>query len=75
MRRLIRSVLSSKVAEERLQVVDRFTLEKPRTKEVAQVLANLEVSGSALMVTGEPDRTVFLAARNLPETKVSRRPI
>ncbi|HJX61324.1 MAG TPA: 50S ribosomal protein L4 [Dehalococcoidia bacterium] len=71
MRRLaIRSVLSSKVAEERLQVLDRFTLEKPRTKEVAQVLANLEVSGSALMVTGEPDRTVFLAARNLPETKV-----
>jgi large subunit ribosomal protein L4 len=71
MRRLaIRSVLSSKVAEGRLQVLDSLILEKPRTKDVAQVLANLEVSGSALIVTGESDRVVFVAARNLPETKV-----
>jgi len=71
MRRLaIRSALSSKVADGRLQVLEGLTLDKPRTKDVADVLANLEVSGSALIVTGEPDRTAFLAARNIPETKV-----
>jgi large subunit ribosomal protein L4 len=66
----IRSVLSDKVAEGRLQVLDRLTLERPRTKDMAGVLTNLEVSGSALIVTGEPDRNVLLGARNLPETKV-----
>ena len=71
MRRLaIRSVLSDKLAEERLQVLDSLALEKPRTKDVAEVLANLEVSGSALIVTEEQERNVFLGARNLPETKV-----
>jgi len=71
MRRLaIRSVLSDKAAEGRLQVLDRLALERPRTKDVAGVLANLEVSGSALIVTEEPERNVFLGTRNLPETKV-----
>lgn len=66
----IRSVLSSKVAEGGLQVLDHLVLEKPRTKDVAEVLTNLGVSGSALIATGEPERNVLLGARNLPETKV-----
>lgn len=66
----IRSVLSDKAAEGRFQVLDGLASERPRTKDMAEVLANLEVSGSALIVTGEPERNVFLAARNLPETKV-----
>ena len=71
MRRLaIRSVLSDKAAEGRLQVLDRLSLDKPRTKDVAEVLANLEVSGSALIVMAEPEPNVLLGARNLPETKV-----
>ena len=71
MRRLaIRSVLSDKAAEGRLQVLDRLALDKPRTKDVAEALANLEVSGSALIVIAEPERNVLLGARNLPETKV-----
>ena len=71
MRRLaIRSVLSDKAAEGRLQVLDRLSLDKPRTKDVAEVLANLGVSGSALIVIAEPERNVLLGARNLPETKV-----
>jgi large subunit ribosomal protein L4 len=71
MRRLaIRSVLSDKAAEGRLQVLDRLSLDKPRTKDVAEVLANLEVSGSALIVMAEREPNVLLGARNLPETKV-----
>jgi large subunit ribosomal protein L4 len=71
MRRLaIRSVLSDKAAEGRLQVLDRLALDKPRTKDVAEMLTNLGVSGSALIVIAEPERNVLLGARNLPETKV-----
>jgi large subunit ribosomal protein L4 len=71
MRRLaIRSVLSDKAADGRLQVLDRLALDKPRTKDVAEMLTNLGVSGSALIVIAEPERNVLLGARNLPETKV-----
>ena len=71
MRRLaIRSVLSDKAAQGHLQVLDRLALEKPRTKDVAEMLANLEVTGPALIVTVEPEPNVLLGARNLPEAKV-----
>jgi large subunit ribosomal protein L4 len=66
----IRSVLSDKAAEGRLQVLDSLAAERPRTKDMAEVLAHLEVTGSALIVTGEPERNVLLGVRNLPETKV-----
>lgn len=71
MRRLaIRSALSGKVADGQLVVVDRIALEKPKTKEMARVLRNVGVERSALIVTGQPDRTVFVSARNLEKTKV-----
>jgi large subunit ribosomal protein L4 len=71
MKRLaIRSVLSGKVAEGRLMVVKELALEKPRTKEMVSVLSNLGIERSALIVTGEPDRSVHVSARNIPKTKV-----
>jgi len=71
MRRLaIRSVLSDKAAQGHLQVLDRLALEKPRTKDVAEMLANLKVTGPVLIVTVESEPNVLLGARNLPETKV-----
>lgn len=71
MRRLaIRSALSGKAADGELIVVDRLELERPSTKEMARILANLGVDRSALIVTGEADRTVLLSARNLERKKV-----
>jgi large subunit ribosomal protein L4 len=71
MKRLaIRSVLSGKVADGRLMVVNELALEKPRTKDMVSVLANLGIERSALIVTGEPDRDVHVSARNIPKTKV-----
>jgi len=71
MKRLaIRSVLSGKVADDRLVVVKELALEKPRTKEMVSVLSNLGIERSALIVTGEPDRSVQVSARNIPKTKV-----
>jgi large subunit ribosomal protein L4 len=70
MRRLaIRSVLSAKASEGSLVVIDELSLDKPSTKAVAEMLDALGVEGSALIVTGEPQRTVFVSARNLPKTR------
>jgi large subunit ribosomal protein L4 len=71
MRRLaIRSALSGKVSDGQLHIVDKLGFERPRTKDVGRVLHNVGIERSALIVTGEPDRSVLVSARNLPKTKV-----
>jgi large subunit ribosomal protein L4 len=71
MRRLaIRSVLSSRVAEERLHVVSDFGLDDPSTQAMRDALGALGIERSVLIVTGTPDRTVHLSARNLPGARV-----
>jgi large subunit ribosomal protein L4 len=71
MRRLaIRSALSGKVADGELVVIDELTFKAPKTKEVIRILRNVGIQRSALIVTGEPDRTVLASARNLEKTKV-----
>ncbi len=71
MKRLaIRSVLSGKVVDGQLHVVDKLSFAQPRTKEMVRVLHNVGIERSALIVTGEPDRSVLVSARNLQKTKV-----
>ena len=69
MRRLaIRSVLSGKAADNELVVLDQFGLDRPNTKAVEAMLQAVGASGSALIATEAPDRSLFLSARNLPKT-------
>jgi large subunit ribosomal protein L4 len=71
MRRLaLRSVLSAKAADGSISVLDRLSVDTPRTKEMARVLQNLGLERSTLIVTAEPDRSVFVSSRNLPAAKV-----
>ena len=66
MRRLaLKCVLSSKVAEGELIVIDSFGLEQPNTKQTVQVLEALGVGSSALLVTANSDMNVFKSGRNL----------
>jgi large subunit ribosomal protein L4 len=70
MKRLaIRSVLSGKVADGQLSVVDKLSLEKPRTKEIVGLLESLGIQRSALIVTGDADRMLYCSARNLSRIK------
>jgi len=70
MRRLaLRCVLSSKVAEGEMVVVEGFTFDQPKTKEVARILGALGVNSSALIVTAEPDINLYKSARNLERIK------
>lgn len=66
MRRLaLRSVLSSRTAEQRLLVVDDLGIAEPSTKAVVGLLKNLGLEKSALIVTGGTDRIAHLSARNV----------
>ena len=70
MRRLaIRSVLSSRVAEERLRVVSELGIGEPSTRAAADLIARLGLERSVLVVTGAPDRAALLSARNIPGTR------
>ena len=71
MRRLaIRSVLSAKVAEGSLRVLDALAFERPRTKEMASLLQTLGLDRSTLVVTETSDRGVLVSARNLEKIDV-----
>ncbi len=70
MRRLaLRCVLSAKVADGELLVIDLFGLEQPTTKRMIGILKVLGVESSALLVTSEPDMNVVKSARNIEKTK------
>ena len=71
MRRLaIRSVLSSRAAEQRLVVVDELGIAVPSAKAVVGLLSNLGVERSALIITGAADRSAHLSARNVDGARV-----
>ena len=70
MRRLaIRSVLSSRVQEERIRIVSDLALEEPSTKAMLGVLRAVDIDRSALVVTAQADRTVRLSTRNIAGTR------
>jgi large subunit ribosomal protein L4 len=65
MRRLaLKCVLSSKLKEEELKVVQELKLE-PKTKYLVQILGALGADSSALVVTSGPEENVIKAARNI----------
>lgn len=72
MRRLARkSVLSAKAAEEAIHVVEDITLEEPKTRTVADLLAALELQGKkVLILTAETDINLYKSARNIPGVEV-----
>jgi large subunit ribosomal protein L4 len=71
MRRLaLKCLLSAKVREGNIKLVQELNLEKPKTKEMINVLSSLGVESSALILTAQPISGVIKSASNLPEVKV-----
>ncbi len=70
MRRLaLRCLLSAKVADGELKVINSFGLDKPKTKEMRHILEVLQAQSPALLVTAEADANVYQSARNLEQVK------
>ncbi len=62
----LRKALSERLKAGDVLVVEDLQLSSPKTRELATVLAALQVKGSALFVTPAPERNLRLASRNLP---------
>jgi large subunit ribosomal protein L4 len=65
----IQSMLSELVRQDRLVVTQDFTVDAPKTKQVAEKLKKLELQSVLIIVEGI-DEKLFLAARNLPHVEV-----
>lgn len=66
----MRSVLSGKLADEELVVLDEMALE-PKTKQAAEVVKALELAGKRItVVVNDEDVDTYLAFRNLPAVTV-----
>jgi len=66
-----KSALAYKAQENAIVVVENFTFEAPKTKNIIEVIKNLKVDGKkALFVLPGTDKAVYLSARNIERVKV-----
>ena len=63
------SILSQLVREERLSVIEAFTVDSPKTKLLATKLKSLGLD-NVLIITDKPDDNLVLSSRNLPHVLV-----
>lgn len=67
----IRSAFSSKVLDQDLIILESLNMSAPKTKEMVALLKNLKVDRKALFITADPEKYVYLSARNLPGISVT----
>jgi len=67
----LKSALTSKVNENDVMVLDKLTFEGIKTKQMVNVLNNLKVETSALLVLSDKDEMVEKSARNIPGVKTA----
>ena len=67
----LKSVLSSKVAEANLIVIDEIKMDAPKTSVFAKFLKAVNAEGKALVVTAATDVNVVKSGRNIPGCEVT----
>ena len=67
----IKSMLSMKVLEQSLVVVDKLAFEEIKTKNIVSALNNLKVTGKTLVMLAEKDEKVQKSARNIEGVKTT----
>jgi len=67
----LRCVLSAKVRDGELTILESLSLGEPKTREMVQILETLKVDSTALIVTNEPKANVVKSSRNIPGIKTS----
>lgn len=65
----IKSILSSKVLEKELTVVDKLELKEIKTKSMVNALAALKVEGKTLIILPDNNKNVVMSARNIEGVK------
>jgi large subunit ribosomal protein L4 len=67
----LKSALTTKVNENKLVVIDALNLNEIKTKEMANVLKNVNVN-KALVVLEDDNKNAVLSARNIPTVKTAQ---
>ena len=66
-----KSILSYKAKEENIRLVEDFSFDAPKTKEMSRILKNLSISDKKiLLLTHKTDRAIWLSGRNIPSLSV-----
>jgi large subunit ribosomal protein L4 len=66
-----KSALNARAREQALVVIDRCTYEKPKTSQIAQLVARVDAIGKkVLILTDGAKPAVYLSARNIPGVEV-----
>ena len=65
----LKSIFSALAKENRLMVIDKITIEEPKTKFMIRLLEKLELE-SVLILLKEVDMNIKLASRNIPNVEV-----
>lgn len=62
-----KSALSLKAREENIKIVENFSFDEPKTKNIIQILTALELTGKkVLLLVPQSDKNVLLSGRNIP---------
>ena len=69
-RAALKSALTSRVAADKLVVVDELKFDAIKTKNFAKVMANLNVA-NGLVVVNENNENVMMSAKNIPTIKMA----
>ena len=65
----IRSLLSAKVLDNELTVVDKLEVKEPKTSVMVKALTDLKVEGKTLIILAEKNENVLLSSRNIEGVK------
>jgi len=66
----LRSILTDKLNNENLFVLDNLKFDQPKTSQMVELLKNLELEGAkVVIVIAEKDANIYLSARNIPGVK------
>lgn len=66
----LNSAITSKLNDEEVVIIDKLNFEMPNTKKMAQILNNLGINGSCLIVIPEYNELVWKSARNIKSVQV-----
>ena len=69
-RSAMRSIFSELVRQDRLLVLDKLTVQEPKTRLVIALLRDFGIENGALLVTKDDEQNLALAARNLMNVDV-----
>jgi large subunit ribosomal protein L4 len=72
-RMALKAAFSLKMSDGAITVIDGFSLDKPKTKDIVSILKTFGIEKErVLIITSETDKVLILSARNIPGVKVLR---